>query len=149
MQFYLAHPFPDRHLIRDKIEPLIEKETGLDLINPFYDERYEREDVTKVDAGMQHASDQSLNPQKIVDGDLANVKRASGVIAIVSPNISVGTFMELFYSAYVLHGDCYVICLEGVTERQSQHPWLRYMTNEHIFKSPEEFIKYWKEEVVK
>ena len=94
MQFYLAHPFPDRHLIRDKIEPLIEKETGLDLINPFYDERYEREDVTKVDAGTQHASDQSLNPQKIVDGDLANVKRASGVIAIVSPNISVGTFME-------------------------------------------------------
>ena len=61
-------------------------------------------------------------------------------LAFVTPRVSVGTFMEIFYNAWVLEHPTYLI----VTYKRLQtHPWLRYCATE-IFKSASEFEAWYK-----
>ncbi len=44
MKFYLAHPLKIRHEIRER-ELEFEKNTGIELINPFYDPKGKDEEL--------------------------------------------------------------------------------------------------------
>jgi len=113
---YLANPFVSRKATREW-ELCFEKETGTDLINPFYDT--ERTDILDIDAGRmdRYAAD----PDIIVDHDVGLIKKADGILAIVDGSTSVGTIMEIVY-AFIDSKLVYLI----VTNGEENHPWLRY-----------------------
>lgn len=119
MKLYLAHPLPLRKEIRE-IELEIEKETGLEIVNPFYDTG--RDDIYDIDAGKKDRSDPSLNFYDIVDKDIANVQRCDGILAYVEKAThSIGTFCEL-WEAVRMHLPVFVVSPDC-----SMHPWIRYI----------------------
>ncbi len=120
MKLYLAHPLPLRHEIREK-ELEIEKETGVELLNPFYDTG--RDDIYSIDRGEKTRSDPSLDFIAIVEKDLSNVQKSDGVLAYVAINShSIGTICEVWealrvgLAVFVVSPDCLM------------HPWIRYVT---------------------
>lgn len=116
MKLYLAHPFASRKRIR-YWELQVEKETGVELVNPFYDTG--RSDVLMIDNGNKEKYD--LCPKTIVTRDLQVLLGCEDVLAIVDGAVSYGTIMEMVYTK--LFGKrLYVIC----TNKQENHPWLRY-----------------------
>lgn len=113
---YLSHPWKSRAYIREW-ELYIEKTTGINLFNPFYDEP--RPEVAEIDAGTR--KDYDLDYNLIVQRDLAAIKKCEGIVAIVDGGTSYGTIMEIVY-AFNMGKPVYLIC----TNAQEKHPWLRY-----------------------
>jgi len=114
--FYLSHPWKSRAYVR-KWELNIEKQTGITLLNPFYDEP--RREVDEIDNGTREEYD--LDPYMIVQRDIAAIRRCEGVVAIIDGGTSYGTIMEIVY-AFSMGKPVYLICTNG----QEKHPWLRY-----------------------
>jgi len=143
MKFYLAHPFDLRYEVRFW-EQLIEKETGVDLINPFYDR--ERFDVGDIDAGRTSRSAESLDFEGIVHNDLGLCDEADGTVMVVRPNTySIGTVCEGWHTATILKKPVYVVGYDG-------HPWLRYMIKQgkgRGFRTFQELLIFLKAEMVK
>jgi nucleoside 2-deoxyribosyltransferase len=139
MKLYLAHPFDLRYEVRFW-ELFIEKETGLELINPFYDQ--ERFDVGDIDAGRVTRSSAELDFNGIVRNDLGLCDIADGAIAVVRPGTySIGTVCEAWYTSTQIHKPVYFLGFDG-------HPWLRYMIQEGKglgFKTWQEMLTYFKE----
>jgi hypothetical protein len=137
-RFYLAHPILDRDWVR-KEELRLEKKFNLDLANPFYDEK-ERNDIKEIDAGKIMPYGIQL-VDKIVFGDIDKINKSKGILGFVTSSVSVGTFMELFYNAWVLRHPAYII----VTNKNLQtHPWLRFCARYgRIFKSLPSFERWW------
>jgi nucleoside 2-deoxyribosyltransferase len=120
MKLYLAHPLPLRAWIR-KIELEIEKDTGIELLNPFYDTG--RDDIEDIDAGRKGRSDPSLDFINIVEKDLSNVQKSDGVLAYVTTQVhSIGTLCEI-WEAVKLGLPVFVISPDS-----TMHPWIRYAT---------------------
>lgn len=67
MKLYLAHPLEMRKEIRE-IEHKIEEETGIELVNPFYDTG--RDDIYEIDAGTKTRADATLDYNSLVMKDL-------------------------------------------------------------------------------
>jgi len=125
--FYLAHPFDSREW-----ELKFEKETGITLLNPFYDT--ERTYATEIDKTRRERYE--IPAASIVKRDLDLIKEADGVVAFITGDLSYGTIMEIVYG-YLLCKSVYLI----VTNGHEGHPWLRYHAKE-IFTSVEAFQKY-------
>jgi len=137
-KLYLAHPGPDRHWVRE-LELQMEKELNIELINPFYD-RTERNDIKKIDAGKMSLYSGRLDAKGIVEGDLAAVREAEGVLAFLTESLLLGTAMEIFFNAYVLHKPTYLIISR---KEWTHHPWLEYLATKR-FNSVDEFKAYWR-----
>jgi len=136
MRLYLAHPFDTRHEVR-AVELQIERDIGVELLNPFYDT--DRTDVVSIDAGRNERYER-LNPVQIVERDLELIRNGDGVVAYVPGNcFSVGTVCEMWYSS-THDKPVYVVSAD-----HGRHPWIQYMvfvSDGEIFQSWDEF-KIW------
>jgi len=130
--FYLAHPFDTRHDIR-KWELEVEKVTGLKIINPFYDTP--RDDVVGIDEGRDGRYEK-LDPLELVPRDVRAIRKADGVIAFVTGDLSYGTIQELVY-AYLDAAPVYLVCTNG----HEDHPWLVYHATK-VFTTREELEEF-------
>ena len=149
LSYYMAHTFGDRLRLRIE-EKKIERKTGLNLVNPFYDVEG-RHDVKKFDRLSQDKKFKDKEerqkwistwglatniPKEVVERDLKIIRRADGVLAFFTDKISVGTPMEVFYNSHVVKHPTYLI-IEDRTKMG--HPWLVYHATA-IFTSVDEFI---------
>ena len=132
---YLAHPFDARHWVR-KWELAFEKETGLTLNNPFYDQP-NRADVEKIDAGRAERYAE-LIASDLVRKDLRFILASDGVLAIIDGSTSYGTLMEIVY-AHLYGLPVYLIISNG----HHDHPWLKYHSDK-IFRSCEAAKRHFK-----
>ena len=108
----------------------------LNLVNPFYDTG--REDAKEIDGGKRKAYD--IDPTKIVVGDLEQISKSKGVVAVVDGARSYGTIMEIAH-AFLMNKPVYII----VTNGHIKHPWLQFHASQ-TFESYQDFEKYCKEE---
>ena len=132
-RFYLAHPFDSRHELREW-ELEVEKSTGLEIVNPFYD--IDRgTDISDVDEGRS-VRYSSGKHKAIVTRDVKAIRKTDGVIAFVTGDLSYGTIQELVY-AYLDSAPVYLVCTNG----HEEHPWLVYHTTK-IFTSREELEEF-------
>jgi len=121
LRLYLAHPFDRRKQIRE-VELGIEKITGIELHNPFYDST--REDICSIDAGREDRCSPSMNFRAIVEGDLSSIDDSDGIVAYIENGVhSIGTMFELWNTA-MLCEDKYVFV---VSADSLGHPWIRYL----------------------
>ena len=120
MKLYLAHPLEMRKEIR-QLELEIEKITGIELINPFYDT--ERDDIEKIDSGQATRQSASLNPGNIVGKDLGQITIADGVVAYLTKEThQIGTICEIWYCSQQAHKPIYIVSSDCL-----MHPWIRFM----------------------
>jgi len=120
VRLYLAHPLDLRHEIRE-IELAIEQETGVELLNPFYDTG--RDDIYRIDRGEIPRSDPNLDHNAIVLKDLGNIEASDGVVAFIKRGTySIGTICEIWFCAAQLKRPVYVVSEDSLT-----HPWVRYV----------------------
>lgn len=136
IRLYLAHPIVDRLWVK-KEEHRIERELGIELANPFYDGP-ERGDIKAIDQGKVMPYGMQLHPDEIVFGDLDEIDKSDGVLAIITPSISVGTFMEIFYNSWVLRHPTYLVI---TSHHLRTHPWLRFCATK-IFPTLPAFEKW-------
>jgi nucleoside 2-deoxyribosyltransferase len=108
----------------------------LDLVNPFYD--VDRNDVTEIDAGRRKRYEG--DPSKIVVGDLEQISKSKGIVAVVDGSLSYGTIMEIAH-AFLMNKPVYII----VTNGHIKHPWLQFHASQ-LFESYQDFERYCKEE---
>ena len=137
MRYYLAHPYDSRKKVREW-ELGVEKRTGVELHNPFYD--VDRKDIQDLDAGGVGRYDQ-LDPDTLVVRDLGAIRDSDGMVAIVDGALSYGTIMEIVYG----HMSCEP-CFLIVTNGHEKHPWLVYHSDK-IFTSFEAFETFIKKEM--
>ena len=136
MKLYLAHPVEKRHWIREQ-ELICEKDTKIELINPFYD--LIRPEIIEIDKGNIQPMDESLDYISIVNRDLLNIYESDAVIAFIGEEPSIGTTCEIWF-AISIGRPVYII-----TEKFGMHPWIRYATkisNGRAFKNFDEFKEY-------
>uniref|UniRef100_A0A6M3KE59 Nucleoside deoxyribosyltransferase n=1 Tax=viral metagenome TaxID=1070528 RepID=A0A6M3KE59_9ZZZZ len=139
MKLYLAHPLDLRAQIRE-IELEIERTTGVELHNPFYDS--DRDDIYDIDAGKMRRTDKSLDFKAIVEGDLSNIDESDGLVAYIERGIhSIGTMFELWNTS-MLHADKEIFV---VSPDSLNHPWIRYLldySGGQGFTNWDDFIKW-------
>ena len=121
ISLYLAHPFDSRKRMREW-EISIEKQSGINIINPFYD--VERLDVSLIDSGKREKYEK-LDHVDIVERDLKAISRSDGTIAMITGDVSYGTIQEMVYS-HLLSKPVYSL----ITNGQENHPWLRYHSSQ-------------------
>lgn len=127
MRVYLAHPFlaKERALaLMKKIEAL-----GIQVMNPFV---REEKIYGKIFGWDTIHSDQRA--QKIVEGDLREIEETDGVVAMVTGDASIGTHMEVFYAARILHRPVFVLY-----EVKGSHPWYQFLTK--TFSTEQELLQ--------
>lgn len=137
MKLYLAHPFDSRHKIR-KWELRIEKMTGIELVNPFFDIERPDEGIIynpKTTREERYAIDETY-ATVLVERDIEQIKNCDGIIAIVDGSRSYGTIQEMVYAKIM---DKH--CLAMISNGQSGHPWLRYHSA-MIFESLENLERF-------
>lgn len=116
MRLYLAHPFDTRQHVR-KLELRIEQDTGVELVNPFYDTG--RTDAIEIDEGRTGRYEK-LDPETLVTKDLAMIDSCDGLVAFVPGHqFSFGTPCECWY-ALTIDMPVYFISPE-----HHAHPWIR------------------------
>lgn len=129
--FYFTNQTCDRKLARE-IELRIEKLTGLELRNPFYDD--EAKEVKSLDATGQT----NLSPDEIVGMDLRKIRECGALLALMTNDKDVGSCMEIAIAAEHWGFPVYVIAL---TPQHYSHPWIKFYASQ-LFASPYEFIKF-------
>lgn len=138
-KLYLAHPLVLRaECRREELE--IEKEFGIEIVNPFYDTG--RIDIQVFDQNsVGHVKEycEKLDCDAIVIADLALVDYCKGVLGIIlKDSHSIGTICECWHAANK-GKQLYII-----TDVE-YHPWIRRMlkiTNGKCFKNFEEFREF-------
>ena len=154
MAFYFTNPTYDRHKARE-IQLKIEAETGLELVNPFYNKAgVPTKEIKALDKGDRP----EVSEGEIIHNDLKLVRDHEGVIAYITKKTSWGSISETFYSAYVLGKPTHLIfdpdsrggCEHcGITnDNNPDHPWPKGNST-RIFGSVEAFIAYAKEKLKK
>jgi len=123
-QFYFAHPFESRKNLK-YMQKKIEKELGVELVNPFYDGP-EAKLIEEVDRTGQdcHEYESRTNPKFIVEKDLREIRKSDGVIAVFDKHFSVGTHMEVCY-ATLIGLPVYSVVLNGY----EKHPFIIYFSS--------------------
>jgi hypothetical protein len=144
MRLYFAHNFNHRKGFRE-IELRLEKELGIELFNPFYDDITRTEEMNLMD-NPEKTEDRNqaphhewciVNHKMLVARDLKNLVKQDGLLTIIMEP-SIGTTLEIA-NAKLMCKPIYVI-----SEKYYDHPWiLTYAT--HIFKTIEEFKQYIKD----
>lgn len=134
MELYLAHGYDNRKEVRS-LELRLEAETGVDLINPFYD--LDRDDIRAADLGEETRYERVerlvKSAREIVVRDLKAIQNSDGVLAMVhgtnNPDgIQVGTFQEIVYARMIYNIPVYCY----ITNGHHNHPWLVYHADEVV-----------------
>jgi len=116
----------------------LEKELGIELLNPFYDTG--RDDIYAIDAGTKTREDKSLDFINIVEKDINNIMKCDGILAYIEKTVhSIGTFCEMWEATRM---DLPVFV---VSPDSTMHPWIRYMCYKNgggSFSSFELFAEY-------
>jgi len=130
---YLSHPLVWRKKTR-KHELEFERETKINLFNPFYDYDIEKKDIVR----SRIVSSRKLG-LTITNLDLKHIRDTDGLLAIIEKDVySIGTHMEFFYNGRILKKPTYVI-----TKTCAGHPWIRAYADK-VFKNWKEAIEYFK-----
>jgi len=134
--YYFTHQTCDRHAGREK-ELRIERETGLELENPFYDG--EAKEVANLDAGVPI----TITADEIVGMDLRKIRDSEGIVALLTSPNDIGSIMEIAICAYAWGKPVYVI---AEYDSAYNHPWIKYFAARR-FKTVDEFITYSQKEL--
>lgn len=144
--FYIAHTFSERHHVRDKIIPELQK-LGIETVNPFYEKngawKENRPEVKLADELGRDAEAMEIFTSKIVskhenivETDLDLIRSVDGIIAFM-PEGSTGTTCEIWTCGGIfkwLAKRGYVmkeflgkqVFLVTTTTRLFTHPWIQY-----------------------
>ena len=138
-KLYLAHSSLSRVEVR-KWQKEVEKEIGIEFINPFHDFG-DVESVKSVDEGRMTREEyvEHLNPAEIVENDCEAIIHSDGLVAIFDDTITYGTVMEVMVGCNCTDNPVFLI----VTNGHHRNPWLRHHSDE-IFISKEAFVEYMK-----
>ena len=115
LRLYLAHPTGSREIVR-LWEKEFERDSGIELINPFYDISNEGREM---DDGLRGPYD--IDPEMIVLRDTGAIATSNGMVTWITHELSYGTIQEMVY-AKMLGKENYSLILNG----HHKHPWLRY-----------------------
>lgn len=143
--FYLAHSFPLRNNMR-KWQMMMEGKYNIKFLNPFYNNKFEREEMEKLDkisskkAQKEYMESWDISKcHDIVEDDLSLIRKSDGIVSYFeSP--SIGTCQEIIIAALMYRIPVYII-----TKDCRYHPWLRYlsnMSNGKLFRNRTEFKKF-------
>ena len=151
--FYYTNPTRDRHKAR-VLQLLIEKETGLKLVNPFYN--VDGTPTAEIRA-MDRNEKSPVSSGQIVQDDKRLIKTYDGLIGYITNKTSWGSIEESFLAFEVLgkptylifdpdsRGDCEVC---GCTNPNNpNHPW-PIEHSSRVFGTIEGFIAFAKEKLV-
>lgn len=130
MRLYWTNQTVDRHKARET-ELIIEKETGLELDNPFYDG-----DAKEV-ADLDTKGTSNMTPDEIVGRDLKRIRESDGVVAYMTNDKNIGSCMEIALCAE-WGKPVYII---AVPDHIANHPWIKYYAC-RIFRNHEDFITF-------
>jgi nucleoside 2-deoxyribosyltransferase len=151
MRLYFAHNFNNRKDFRE-LELKLEKELGIELFNPFYDDPDRGEEMKELDARMAKAKDRiqqfknrfnrdNDDAKEIVRRDLKNLAASDGLITIVEKP-SFGTTIEIC-NAVLMRKPVYFI-----SKDYSNHPWIKIYATK-TFETVEKFKEFIKGGVAK
>ena len=143
--FYLAHSFPLRSNMR-KWQMMMEGEYNIEFLNPFYNNKYERDEMVKLDTikskKEQKEYMKSWTIDKcsgIVENDLSLIRKSDGIVAYFETP-SIGTCQEIIMGALVYRIPVYIITKDCI-----YHPWLRYLadiSSGSLFRNRTDFKKF-------
>ena len=154
---YTAHTFSERHLIRDKLCPFLQK-IGIETKNPFYNPdktvregRPEVEIADSMEKGIDPRDDITWMSrvqrkcEEIVSNDLKLIDASEGVVAYMQ-EWSGGTSCEIFYAGYVKQKPVFLISGNSGIYK---HPWMNEACKYgKIFRSLNAFKKFMLEEKI-
>lgn len=132
--YYYTNQTIDRHEAR-RLELIIETETGIELINPFYDG--EAKEVSELDT----KGTTSLTPDEIVGMDLRKIRNSDGIVALMTADQCIGSAMEIAIAAFSWGKPVYVIARSDLFRK---HPWIIHFSSK-LFDDVHAFIEYAKE----
>lgn len=130
-RFYWTNQTVNRHFARD-VELYIEKETGLQLENPFYDG-----DAKEVDE-LDSQGTTSLSADEICGMDLRKIRDSDGIVAYMTHLKCIGSVMEIAIAAQTWGKPCYII---APNPYHKTHPWIIHFASE-LFDNEDEFIAF-------
>ena len=141
MKLYFAHNFNNRKEFRE-LELKLEKELGIELYNPFYDDPDREEEMRELDNRLANAKDRMQafenrfnrdndSAEMIVKRDLTALASCEGLVTIVEKP-SFGTTIEIC-NAVLMRKPVYFI-----SEIYSNHPWIKVYATQ-CFKTIDEF----------
>lgn len=131
MKFYFTNQTCDRQYAREQ-ELKIERETGLELENPFYDG--EAKEIVDLDAGRTV----SISADEIVGMDLRKIRDSRGIVALMSSSKDIGSCMEIAIGAHSWGKPVFVI---AEYDGAYNHPWIQYFATK-IFRNADQFIAF-------
>jgi len=145
-KYYMGHPFDSRFKMREW-ELEMEKELGIEIINPFFD--VERDDRDVINEKKVTLTTQATRKDRyglsdeecmeLVHRDTLLICYSDGMIAIIDGSLSYGTIQEMVY-AYDFGVPVYAVISNG----HIGHPWLRYHSKE-TFESLEQLTAFLRE----
>ncbi len=149
LKLYFAHNFNNRKEFRE-LELKLEKELGIELYNPFYDNPERKEEMAELDARESKDTDRikafknKFNRDNddaglIVRRDLTAIADSDGLFTIVEKP-SFGTAIEIC-NAVLMRKPVYFI-----SKIYSNHPWIKIYATK-TFETIEEFKTFIKEQV--
>ena len=144
LKLYFAHNFNNRKEYR-KLELELEKDLGIELLNPFYDDPDRQEEMKDLDKAVATAKERigefknkfnrvQDQAKDIVKRDLTNLASCDGLFTIVEKP-SFGTAIEIC-NAVLMKKPIYFISKVYIN-----HPWIKIYTD-YRFETIEEF-KTW------
>ena len=142
--YYFTNPTADRHKARE-IQLLIEKETGLNLINPFYGpDGTPTQEIKQLDNGEKT----TVKSPEIVAVDMKMIRESDGIIGWISDRTSWGSIQEAFYCHHVLAKPVYLIFDPDCRNRinNPDHPWA-IESSTRIFGTVQGFVQFAKEKL--
>ncbi len=119
-KYYLAHPLDLREETREE-ELRTEEETGIELLNPFYDTK--RRDIVDIDKGKMDRDSIKLNSDDVVESDLRGVHATKGTVGIIRRGTySIGTICECWETLRSTRHPIFIISSDSLG-----HVWVRYL----------------------
>lgn len=142
MKLYVAHQLKYRQRIKKMLEFINNFLPTLNFHNPFYSEY--RKEIHMMDKGLQTRFDFTKEESiKIRNIDIENIKKSDGILAILLDLEVLGSYMEIFFCAYILHKPVYLItCNEHIFN----HLWIKSLSDRR-FKNIDDFIIFMKKEL--
>lgn len=118
----------------------MESNFNINLDNPFYDNPNRIDEMAFIDSMVDKSPEQQqyLNERDkydVVSDDLVKIRKSDGIMAFAQ-DVRVGTIMEIFFAAYVLHLPVYVF-----TRRYYYHPWIEKFAT-HVFRNLKELENF-------
>jgi hypothetical protein len=140
LNLYLAHSFERRHEIRI-IELELERNFNLNLHNPFFDAMARKDRRVIISKNKNIGTGECFKRsqkdcEELVYRDLSNIDNRDGLFTIINEP-SLGTAFEISHAHKT--GKLVIV----VSERFSEHPWIRIYAD-HRFKTLDEFMMWLK-----